>query len=182
MLRGKIIYLEGTSSAGKTTLAKTLQTRLSEPFFWLSGDLFWEIAPRKFAERSNQLFPKVEAATINTIKLFSDLGIDVIVDIVPVSLSNSMNLFLDALHEYPVIYICVTCPLEELRRREKERGDRRLGTGESRISWIAPQYAYDLVLDTHHNSTEECADQIIDLLDSPERHTAFKTLWSQRSI
>lgn len=182
MLKGKIIYLEGTSSSGKTTLAKTLQARLSEPFFWLAGDTFWEIAPRNFANEMNMLFPKIEAATINTIKLFSDLGINVIVDIVPVSISNSMDLYVNALHECPVLYVCVNCPLDELRRREKERGDREIGTGERQLTFMSPQDAYDIVVDTHYSSKEECADKIIELLDFPERFIAFKTLWSQRNV
>ena len=71
MRKGKIIYLEGVSGAGKTTLARTLQTRLPEPFFWLAGDMFWNIAPPPNTFELAVLFPKIESAIINTIKLYS---------------------------------------------------------------------------------------------------------------
>ena len=137
MSKGKIIYLEGTSSSGKTTLAKTIQERSSQPFIRLAGDTFWEVAPSNYANDGNV----IEAATAKTILLFSNLGVNVIVDIVPMNLCGSMDLFLSALHECSVLYVCVTCPLDELRRREKERGDRSIGTAENQIKWIAPQAA-----------------------------------------
>ena len=179
MLKGKIIYLEGVSSSGKTTLVKALQARLPEPFFWLSSDNFWFMAPAPGLFENNVIFEKVESAIINSIKLFSDLGISVIVDIVPVSMSNSMENFVRALYECPILYVNVTCPLEELRRREKERGDRQVGMGESQLKWIASQEIYDITVDTYNNKIEECADKIIEILNYPEKCKAFGTLRSQ---
>lgn len=40
MKKGKIIFLNGVASAGKTTLSKTLQSRLTEPYYWLNVDEF----------------------------------------------------------------------------------------------------------------------------------------------
>lgn len=48
MKKGKIIYLNGVSSAGKTTLSKTLQERLTEPYYWMSMDTFMNMTPKKF--------------------------------------------------------------------------------------------------------------------------------------
>jgi len=163
MKKGRIIFLEGVSSAGKTTLAKTLQARLPEPFFWLAGDTIWTMAPEKFKSDMEVIFPKIDAATIHTIKLFSKLGIDVIVDMVPVIKSNKK--FARMLRSCPVLYVNVTCPLEELRRREQERGDRQIGLGESQLAGISPQGTYDITVDTHSNSCEECADQIIERMN-----------------
>ena len=73
------------------------------------------------------------------------------------------------------------CPLEELRRREKKRGDRKTGWGESLLPELDPQDMYDMSVDTYNNTNEECADQIIALTGYGEKHTAFKTLWLQRS-
>ena len=80
------------------------------------------------------------------------------------------------LHDYPVLFVHVTCPLEELRRREKERGDRDIGQGESQLALLAPQDTYDIIVDT---TNEECVDEVIDMLNNPERFRAFKTLWAQ---
>ena len=162
MKKGKIIFLEGVSSSGKTTLAKALQARLPEPFFWLAGDTIWTMAPEKFKDNLEVIFPKIDAATINTIKLFSRLGIDLIVDMVPVI--KTSRKFAGMLRKCPVLYVNVTCPLEELRRREQARGDRQIGLGESQLAGLSPQSAYDIIVDSHINTSEECADRIIEML------------------
>ena len=43
---GKIIFLNGTSSSGKSSLARELQRRLPEPFLHLQLDAFIEMLPR----------------------------------------------------------------------------------------------------------------------------------------
>jgi len=162
MPKGKIIYLEGVSSSGKTTLARTLQMRLPEPFFLLSGDMFWEMGPNNGIKpvlyENNVIFPKIDLITQNTIKLFSDLGIDFIIDFVPVQGS-----FAKLLCESRVLYVNVFCPIDELRRREKERGDRETGLAESQLASMFPQDKYDITVDTFINTPEECADRIIAL-------------------
>jgi chloramphenicol 3-O phosphotransferase len=85
------------------------------------------------------------------------------------------------LYEYPVLSVLVTCPIEEARRREKERGNRRIGASEQSLKDVDPNVLYDITVDTFNSSKEECADKIIELLDNPANFTAFKTLWSQYS-
>lgn len=38
MNKGHIIFLNGTSSSGKTTIAKALQEKLAEPYMYVSVD------------------------------------------------------------------------------------------------------------------------------------------------
>ena len=159
MEKGKIIYLEGVSRSGKTTLAKTLQARLNEPYFLLSGDMFWEIAPEKFRNNMDVIFPKIDAITPYTMKLFSDLGVDTIIDMVPVR-----GGFIKALYNCPVLYVKVSCSLEELRHREKNRSDRQIGLAESQIETLFSNDKYDIVVDTSIDTADECADKIIELL------------------
>jgi hypothetical protein len=40
------------------------------------------------------------------------------------------------LHEHPVLFVRVDCPLEELERREQQRGDRRLGQARTQFGTI----------------------------------------------
>jgi hypothetical protein len=94
--------------------------------------------------------------------------------------SDNMDECVFLLHDYPVLFVHVVCPLEELRRREKERGDRSIGQGESQLAKLAPQDIYDVTVDTFKEPKEQCADRIIGLLGCPEKFAAFKTLWSQR--
>ena len=182
MKKGTIIYLEGVSSSGKTTLSRTLQSRLSEPFFWIANDSFLYIAPPKiFENKAPFSFSKLELIRTNTLKLYSDLGVGVIFDTVPAGKSCIIEQFAQAFHECPVLYVGVTCPVEELRRRAKERGDRRSGLGESQLASMSSPDEYDIIVDTYANSTEECADKIIEILDCPEKFKAFNNFWLQRT-
>jgi chloramphenicol 3-O phosphotransferase len=118
----------------------------------------------------------------HTVKLFSDLGFNTIVHEVLEKSDKTLEL-IELLHEYPILFVHVTCPLEELRRREKERGDRNIGNAEHLLSVLYPQpqdNSYAITVDTFNNSKEECADKIIELIGNPNNFKAFKTLWSQR--
>ncbi len=187
MHKGKIILVNGVSSSGKTTLSKMLQARFPDQYFLLPGDILNEISPPKNSLSYDIRFkadPKpIMSAFFGCVKEFSDNGLNVITETVFAkdiyfSLDNCLNVFPDC--DYPVLFVHVTCPLEELRRREKERGDRQIGWAESLLPKLDPQDTYDITIDTFSNSLEDCADKIIALSDCPEKFSAFKTLWLQR--
>ena len=177
MDKGKIIWLNGVSSSGKTTLAKALQEELTEPYCYLSLDNFLSTIHEKFrsSEYRTSLRQTLRAMHY-TIKLFSDMGLNVIVDHV-LEKQEWLDECVEILYENPVLFIHVTCPLAELQRREKERGDRRIGQAENQISLLKPKDTYDITVDT---SKEDCADKIIEALEYPDKFSAFKVFWSRR--
>jgi len=179
MERGKIIFLNGVSSAGKSTLTKSLQEKLTEPYCWLSVDNFLSTIHEKFFNSEYRAsLSQALRAMHHTIKLFSDMGLNVIVDHV-LEKQKWLDECVEILYEYPVLFVHVTCPLEELRRREKERGDRQIGQAETQLSLLNPKdNTYDITVDTFSNSKEACADKIVELLNYPEKHTAFRTIWT----
>jgi chloramphenicol 3-O phosphotransferase len=192
MKNGKIIFLNGVSSSGKTTLAKLLQERLTEPYYWIGADPFIDSMPKKyFKDYNNPVIQKTFSIFHHAIKFYvAEMGVNVIVEDVfhPSSeielIKNHMKQCVGLLHEYSVLFVHVTCPLEELRRREKERGDRDIGQAERQISMLKnanPKDIYDISIDTHNDAKEECANKIVELLDYSEKFTAFKILWEQRS-
>ena len=193
MEKGKIIFLNGLSSTGKTTLAKTLQLRLTEPYHWLNVDTFITFTdmnhnPATYFQEGKDpvsLYPHI-------IKLYSDLGVNVIADASFMKWEGptlflaleTLEKCIEMLHEYPLLYVHVTCPLEELQRRHKERGDRgsELNIEQSEfLLAVESNDICDITVDTYKKTKEECANKIIELLETPERFTAFKTLWSQRT-
>jgi len=158
---------------------------LIEPYCWISVDNFLNTIHEKFfiSEYRTTLRQTLKAMH-HTIKLFSDMGLNVIVDHV-LEKQEWLDECVKILHENPVLFVHVTCQLEELQRREKERGDRNIGQGESQILMLKnanPKDIYDITIDTHYNVKEECANKIIDMLNYPEKFTAFKSLWSQRKL
>jgi len=51
--------------------------------------------------------------------------------------------------------------------------------GESQFAILTPQDTYDITVDTHDDSKEDCADKIVEALNCPEKFTAFKSLWQE---
>jgi len=189
MTKGKIIFLNGVSSTGKSTLARTLQNKLTEHFYWLDYDNFIHMAvdnPKKVTDPHTFFQKSKDPVTIlfHTIKMYSDFEINVIAEgclfrPFPREI-KAYDFCVDLLHGYPVLSVLVTCPTDELRRRERKRGDRHVGEGEQRLSNVDPSVVYDITVDTFNDSTDKCADKIIELLNCPDKFSAFKNLRSQR--
>lgn len=178
MNKGKIIFLNGVSSAGKTTLAKALQDHFAERFFCLAADTFFHTAPAKYWEQD--FMANLQAAMSvmhHAVRACSDAGMNVVVDHVLIKPFGFLEECVRLLHDYPVLFVQVTCPVEELRRREIARGNREQGQGEAQLELLEPKDTYDLILDTFTYPTEDCVRLIEKKLAQPETFTAFQTLW-----
>lgn len=55
----------------------------------------------------------------------------------------------------------VFCPLDELERREKERGDRRIGQAKEQLEFVHKEEVYDLKVDTFRDGLEGCVEKIL---------------------
>lgn len=55
----------------------------------------------------------------------------------------------------------VHCPATELERREKERGDRRIGLSKSQLDFVHKVENYDIDVDTFTNGLENCVVRIL---------------------
>jgi chloramphenicol 3-O phosphotransferase len=179
--KGKIIILNGVSSAGKTTLAKILQERLSQPFFHMDVDVFCLMAPdlsRYYNVGDYSLQHDFVLNMPDIAKLFSDREFNLVISVVFLKDYGFLEKCVMLLHSYPVLLVHVTCPVDELRRREKERGDRQIGSTESMLPTLIPKDTYDIVVDTYNYSLEECADKIIEKLNKQDKLIAFETLWT----
>ena len=188
MSKGKIICLNGVSSSGKTTLAKSLQEKLSQPYYLMSEDTFTFMLPEKFNGFINDTAenePIWEEALVNYYnvpKLYSDRGYNVIIDTV-LDDEQWLECVVSLLRGNPVLFVHVTCPREELIKRELARGDREIGMAVMQLDYLCPKdKVYDITVDTYINTTEECAEKIIAALDNPSNFKAFKTLWERRVL
>lgn len=160
--KGNIIILNGVSSSGKTTLARCLQDVLDEEYFWISVDVFFSMAPQKLLVESMwlQTFSHIRKAMYTSITALSDSGVNVIIDDVMLSRFHRLEECVHRLKGYPVLLVRVDCPIEELRRRERERGDRLIGQAESQLPELEPRDTYDVVVDTSEEAAEACAGRI----------------------
>jgi chloramphenicol 3-O phosphotransferase len=165
--KGIIIVLNGVSSSGKSTLAKEL-TKLLPDFFSFSVDDY-DLVIEKMEDRENERLIPIETEYFyyKNVALFSDRGVNLILDQIlhdPITLQN----FYETLKSYPILLVGVHCPVEELTRREKLRGDRRIGQANSQLNFVPKQEIYDIEVNTYSNSMVECAKEI---LDCSERNT-----------
>jgi len=87
---------------------------------------------------------------------------------------------LDSLLGYDVYFVGVECNLDELERREKERGDRQIGFARWQYDRVHQYGEYDLTIDTGNLSPEESAQKLNALLLSGVRPRAFDRLRNER--
>jgi chloramphenicol 3-O phosphotransferase len=173
MKKGNIVWLNGVSSSGKSTLTIALQKHFLSPYFCIAQDTFTDIiAPcllENFVESDTLWYVAVEAM-YKTIKLYSDLGLNIIVDHVVINDDDGkeQRLYDDCiktLSNYPLVLVKVICNIEELKQREFKRGDREAGNAEWQFKQgLYPLDGYSIIVDTSAKSTDECAILIADLV------------------
>ena len=161
-----VILLNGASSSGKSTLARALRQRLRdtkrEEYRIVSIDDFLDMTAHE---------PIYEDDVYEISHLLCQKALDIlksgdgaIIDHVITS-ERIYRQLTEALKDYPLITVQVTCPLRELEKREKERGDRSIGSAKASCAYLYPQKGYDLTLNTLELSPEECSEKICALLD-----------------
>ena len=91
MNKGIIIFLNGVSSAGKTTLSKAIQDKLQTPYYRICCDEFMHMTPPQILhdDFDNQLLV-TQGIMHEVIRLFSDKGYCVVVDDVVLDLPEKM--------------------------------------------------------------------------------------------
>lgn len=163
MKQGKIIILNGVSSSGKSSLSKELLKKLKK-YHHFSIDEYDKII-EVMEERGNEngrLIPvNTEFLFHDNIKMFSDYGVNLIVDQILFN-NETMDDLLTKLHEYPILFVGVYCSEEELDRRELQRGDRTFGQGKGQLQYVHQQNeVYDVTVNTEKESLEACVDKIV---------------------
>ena len=124
---GRIILLNGTSSAGKTTLAEALRTKLAPQFCYYASDQLADAAFRpvdpanRFAGR--EMF---FAGFHKSIAAFASVGIDLLVEHIVEEQSWADELT-QILAPFDNFWVAVHAPIAELERRERFRGNRKPG-------------------------------------------------------
>jgi chloramphenicol 3-O phosphotransferase len=170
---GEIILISGTSSSGKSTLAKGLQKSIGEPFLHLQLDSYIEMLPRT---DDWEMFQRMVRGLNRSVAVMSEEGNKLIFDHVLVDNAWLVQL-IDLLHERYVLFVGLHCPLDELERRERARDARRQGFARQQIGSIHQGKVYDVELDTSALSPEECVARVLEFYNN-ERPEAFQKMLS----
>lgn len=168
-----IIYFNGPSSVGKTTLARELQNALETPFLLVGLDQIIDMMPTKLNDW--QFGSKVPGFSLKPIKdqagatvyavhdgPFAKKMLRAMKEIVVTLARTGYNILIDdvsfgkkevdewrlALKDFTVIWVGLTAPLEVLEEHEKGRGDRLPGTARWQMDRVHTGVVYDLMIDT----------------------------------
>jgi chloramphenicol 3-O phosphotransferase len=186
-----IVLLNGASSSGKTTLAKALQRRLPEPYLllgidtvvfalpgrWLNLPLWHEVfgyhgPPEALTITAGPVGDRLVRALHRMVAAAAETGWDVIVDHVLLD-ERWVADAATVLGRFPLFTVALRCPLAELQRRERDRGDRTVGQARAHFDTVHRWARHDLDVDTHAASPDICAQLILDALHGHDGRSAL---------
>ncbi len=181
----QIIYLNGPSSSGKTTLAKALQHAFEEPFLhvgidkiigwmpekvndWTGGEASIGYSWKKSEDASGnpiqelQVGPyaqKIGKTFQEVVVALAKMGHHIVIDDVSFG-KQQLDEWKKALKAFRVLWVGVNAPLTVLEQREKERGNRIQGSARGQFHKVHVDAIYDLEIDTHRASISENTEKI----------------------
>ncbi len=165
MEKGRIIFLNGVTSSGKTSIVEAMQNRDDVFFYVVANDLFQEMVGEKYLQQNYwKYLGEVIIMMYHTAKLFSDMGKNVIIDGILVErdgITSHYPRLLEILKNNPLDIVEVFCPLEICRQRNIARGDRYESQSAEQHTLMAANISYSLRVDTSVNSSAECAEMIM---------------------
>ena len=183
---GTVIVLNGTSSAGKTSIARAQQARLDAPYHHVQLDAFRAMEPAGYWDGWEQWDPgvlDVRLAALNramhaAVAELSRHGQGVIFDTV-LDKRDAWHYLLEDLAHCPVYLVGVACSVEVLSQRERTRGDRAIGLAARQAPFVHADKEYDFQVDTTDCSADQCAAEIAFWLENQPVPVAFNALRSR---
>lgn len=181
---GRVILIDGPSSAGKSTLARAVQERLDEPFWHYSIDHLREagILPMPRIRSGEFAWPGLRPAFFEgfhrSVAAFAAAGNDLIVEHI-VECEAWMTRLVELLAGFDVFFVALDCPLPELERRERARGDRRIGEARQDHERVLAFGPYDLALDATRPAGDN-ADVLLSAWRARSVPSAFQRMAAPR--
>jgi chloramphenicol 3-O phosphotransferase len=173
---GTILLLNGTSSSGKTSLSKALQAALPQHYLHVQLNDFRDMEPVGYFGLEHAGLGTLRVAALcramhAAVSEFASHGQNVIFD--HVLSDEAWHYLFEDFSEQRLYLIGVHCPIEELVRRERARGDREYGLAASQIERIHNNREYDFCVDTSRSAPTECANALALWLQQDHAPNAF---------
>jgi chloramphenicol 3-O phosphotransferase len=191
---GRIILLNGTSSSGKSTLAKALQAALPDPWLVVGIDTVVFALPGRYLDQprwsevfryvplddapdgafrieTGELGERLISGLHGAVAALAERGLSVIVDHVLLEttwLDECRALWADI----PWLFVGVRCPLLVIERRERERRDRTIGQAAAQFAVVHEDRDYDVEVDTSVLEPDAAAARVIEALADLPRPSA----------
>lgn len=188
-----ILILNGTSSSGKTALARALQLRWPGPLLHLGTDTALGMLPPSYVGmkptaregfefyndtddrgpvvrvRTGPLGERVQKSFARAARLFAEDGHDLVLDVVLLDRASVFS-YVDALHGHRSYLIGVHCDVSVLEARELARGDRFQNLARAQRAAVHEfREFYDFEVDTTTRGPHELAQSILEFVaERPE--------------
>jgi chloramphenicol 3-O phosphotransferase len=151
-MKGKVILVNGASSLGKSALCGGLQANLDDPFWHWSIDHLRHSGalPTQRIEAGDFSWPRMRPAFFegfhSCLPALAEAGNNLIVEHI-VETAAWMSRLVRLLADVDVFFVGLHCPLAELERRERQRGDRRDGEARQDHAVVHSFGSYDMEID-----------------------------------
>jgi chloramphenicol 3-O phosphotransferase len=192
-----IILLNGTSSSGKTTIARIMQDKYEGILLLYGVDTMVQLPfPAKcdlppYNEQgikvidtgtagqpylklvvSPYMYP-VYSTAVRFYKMLSEQGYDIIIDELLFD-DNRIKPYFEILKGEKLYFIGIKPDKEVVIRREKERGDRMPGLAAGLYDEVYnPAFKYDIIIDSGNLIPDESADKILAYIKNNQNPQGF---------
>lgn len=183
-MQPQLILLNGTTSAGKSSIVKHLQQKLQHPYLDMGLDKFLYMLPDHYLKQplweevwghatcKGQLGNRLMRGMHNSIRTMIDGGNLVIADHVLIE-KNWVSELAELFYNRPAYFIGVHCPLAIAEKRERERKDRTLGSARLQFDVVHRWTEYDFTVDSSTMPAETAAEKIIEFLATEKLPVGF---------
>lgn len=176
----QVIFLNGTSSSGKTSLARALQQRLDAPYIFFAEDAFFDGMPQQGWSSPDSFTYGMRLYTgfARSARTMVECENRIIVD-TAAWVPGCLERFVDALHDLRVFAVGVHCDLAVLEERERQRGNRSVGQARRQFDQVHLNALYDLEIDTSAADADACAQRVVEAMAHPLAPHAFARMKAQ---
>lgn len=182
---GRVIFLNGTSSAGKTVLARAIQDASDTPFVYWGVDTLFSLVPPNWGggrdgfwyDRTGGEHPSVVIrygevgrrmlrSARTAAAAFAHGGDNLVIDELLLT-PDLLAEWLVALLGLEVLLVCVACPLEVAEQRERDRGN-LIGLARGHLRTVHGHgTTYDMTVDSTTGTPAELARAVLRRQQAP---------------
>jgi chloramphenicol 3-O phosphotransferase len=181
-MSGKIIFVNGASSSGKSTLCRALQANLDAPFWHYSIDHFRDtgVLPMQRIDRGDFAWPDMREAFFEgfhrCLPALAQAGNNLVVEHI-IETKAWMTRLAHYLEPFDAFLVGLHCPLAVLDERERQRGDRHTGEARQDYALVHTFCTYDVEVDSTL-AVEDSVDAVLRAWKARRRPGAFARMRS----
>ncbi len=168
-MTGKVIFLNGVTSCGKTSIASCMKEMCRSIIYVFSNDIFHEMVSDRAFEKHEQGYSHLIADSITAqyyaARGAADAGFTVVIDGMLLDLpeyverfgKRNIELVRDIFAGCDFTMVNMTCPPDELRRRNISRGNRGVRQSDEQLEVMTKEFPCDINIDVMTTMPDESA-------------------------